>query len=70
MKTGRKSQNLRGCNVAVITDFETWLEDVAAWLMRLGVSDKDVLDLDVRFYRVLWWKGLTPEQAAREDACL
>jgi len=54
----------------VITDFETWLEDVAAWLMRLGVSDKDVLDLDVRFYRVLWWKGLTPEQAAREDACL
>lgn len=54
----------------VITGFETWLEDVVAWLHRLGVSDRDVLDLDVRFYRTLWWKGMTAEQAAREDACL
>lgn len=54
----------------VTTSFEYWLQDTTAWLIRLGVSDADVLDLDVHFYRELFDKGLTPEQAAREDACL
>ncbi len=54
----------------VITSFEYWLQDATAWLIRLGVSDADVLDLDIAFYRSLYDKGLTPEQAAREDACL
>lgn len=54
----------------VITSFGYWLDDVAAWLRRLGVAEADVLDLDVGFYRTVYEKGLTPEQAAREDACL
>lgn len=54
----------------VTTSFEQWLQDTQHWLVRLGVSHADVLDLDVVFYHSMYLKGLAPEEAAREDACL
>lgn len=54
----------------VTTSFEQWLESTQHWLIRLGVSQAEVLDLDVAFYHTMYLKGLSPEDAAREDACL
>ena len=47
-----------------------YLNDVRDYMRLMGVPESDVMDLDLEFYRMLRRKGLTPEQAAREDACL